>query len=362
MLNVIKAQQEPIIKLMSKPYFSVIIPTFNRAKLLKATLQIILAQTFQDFEIIVLDNCSSDDTEKVVKSLKSKKIKYFKNKENIIIEKNIKKSLALGQGSYLFTTGDDDFILFSDTLEKVKEILEREKVGYIRLNLIEKKFIGKGLRKSIVTVENDIKIDKNSSPERVIEFFHKIGSGHIAGLVMKNSHDIADAMIDCPDVPWIKIIYDLTQKYGAYFLSNFYMIITWSQGAILNYYDVLPGNRLMFEDYTQFVFKIIPKKDLSLYKLRFYSRYIILQPVIKLYSSNMNLIRFNKKLMQLEPRLKNNISFWLFFFIALVIPKFIWRFVRVIQHKSKDTINTLKNKDKIFKRFNVLDRKYYASL
>ena len=61
--------------------FSIIIPTYNRARFLKTTLDSILNQTFTDFEIIVVDDGSTDDTESVVSAFSSEKIKYFK-KEN----------------------------------------------------------------------------------------------------------------------------------------------------------------------------------------------------------------------------------------------------------------------------------------
>ena len=169
------------------PFFSILIPTYNRCNLLKATIEIILAQTFKDFELIISDNASTDETEKVVKSFKDKRIKYFKNKENIGAENNYKKVFSYAKGEYLFSMGDDDFILFDDSLEKVKRILDKEEFGFLRLNLIERKLIGQGLRKSIIIQEEDIKIEKNAPAGKIIEFFNKIAAGHLAGLVIKNS-------------------------------------------------------------------------------------------------------------------------------------------------------------------------------
>ena len=60
-----------------KPFFSVIIPTYNSAILLKRAIQSVLDQTFKDFEIIVIDNSSEDNTESVVQSFNSKKIIFF---------------------------------------------------------------------------------------------------------------------------------------------------------------------------------------------------------------------------------------------------------------------------------------------
>lgn len=51
------------------PFFSVVIPSYNRAKLLKAVLQSVQAQTFADFEVVLVDDGSTDDTERVVREL-----------------------------------------------------------------------------------------------------------------------------------------------------------------------------------------------------------------------------------------------------------------------------------------------------
>ena len=62
-------------------FISVIIPTYNRAHLIAGTLDSILAQKYQDFEIIIVDDGSTDDTEMVVASYLSDNVSYYK-KEN----------------------------------------------------------------------------------------------------------------------------------------------------------------------------------------------------------------------------------------------------------------------------------------
>ena len=344
----------------NEPFFSIVIPTYNRAELLKATITITLQQSFKDFEIIISNNCSTDHTKEVAKSFKDKRIRYFENKKNIGAEQNYKKVMSYARGKYIFSLGDDDFVLYEDTLEKIKRLLDKKHYGFIRLNLIERKLIGKGLQKNIINVEHDIEIQKDAQPEKIINFFWAIGAGHIAGLVIKNYKGLSSQFLTFPEIPWIKIIYNNTKMHGAFYIADLYMIITWSMGGILTHYDPREDNRFMFEEYIDFVFSIIPKKDISDYRLRYFQKYITHQPVIKLYSSNRNLILFDKRLFQLEPRLKQNISFWLFFSIAFLVPKTIWKLVRVIQHRKKNKLKELKNKEKIFNKFNFLYSKYYA--
>lgn len=87
---------------------SIIIPTYNRAGSLKGAIKSVLNQTFQDFELIIVDDGSSDNTKKVVESFQSDKIKYIyqENSGGAAGPKNtgIKES----QGEYIAILDSDD--------------------------------------------------------------------------------------------------------------------------------------------------------------------------------------------------------------------------------------------------------------
>ena len=61
----------------SFPFFSVVIPTYNRENIIKNAIDSVLSQSFQDFEIIIIDNGSTDKTKQFIKSYSNAKIKYF---------------------------------------------------------------------------------------------------------------------------------------------------------------------------------------------------------------------------------------------------------------------------------------------
>ncbi len=349
---------------MKKPFFSIVIPTYNHAKNLQTAISICLKQTFRDFELIISDNASKDQTEKIVKAFGDKRIKYFKNKINIGAANNYGKVISYAKGKYIFTMGDDDFILFDDTLEKVKRVLDKRKWGFIRLNLLERTLDGQGLRKSFITTERDFSIDSHSSPEKIFDFFSKIATSHLAGLVIKNRKFFSKGFIDCSDSPWIKPLYENVKTDGGFFMAEEYMVITWCREGdkigVSHYYDVPQNNRLMFEDYTDFVFKQIPAPKLAAFKYNFYRKFIMLQPVIKLYSNNNNLIMFDHRLLELEPRLKKNTIFWLVVVVAFIMPKFIWDIARIIQHWQKNSLDKLKNINIIEQRFNYLNETFFS--
>ena len=64
------------------PKLTVIITTYNRANLLKDAIKSVLSQSFQDFELIVVDDCSPDNTEEAIKKFQDKRIFYLRHGEN----------------------------------------------------------------------------------------------------------------------------------------------------------------------------------------------------------------------------------------------------------------------------------------
>ena len=68
---------------MISPKVTIAIPTYNRAQLLKISMQSVLDQDYPDFRILVLDNASSDNTEEVVRSFSDTRITYHRNKKNV---------------------------------------------------------------------------------------------------------------------------------------------------------------------------------------------------------------------------------------------------------------------------------------
>jgi len=83
----------------------------------------VLNQTFKDFELIVVDNYSSDNTESVVKSYSDKRIKYFKNQNNGFIGVNRNYGIEKSCGEYIAFLDDDDLWL-PEKLERQVELLD----------------------------------------------------------------------------------------------------------------------------------------------------------------------------------------------------------------------------------------------
>lgn len=93
------------------PKVSVLIPTYNYAHYLDDAIQSVMDQTFTDFKLIIVDNCSTDNTDDVVKKyLSDNRVSFYKNKTNLGLVGNWNRCLDFATGEYIkFLCADDKF-------------------------------------------------------------------------------------------------------------------------------------------------------------------------------------------------------------------------------------------------------------
>ncbi len=109
--------------------FSVCIPTYNRARSLRRALKSAVSQNVENYEIIVSDNDSRDETKKVTESFGASKIKYWKNPSNIGMVGNWNQVLKLAKGEYVAFLFDDDEFATSHLREASKVLKAHPSVG-----------------------------------------------------------------------------------------------------------------------------------------------------------------------------------------------------------------------------------------
>lgn len=86
----------------------ILLPTYNDAGYLKDTIQSILSQSFNDFELIILDNASTDETPEVVRAIDDPRITYHRHPENLGFLGNLNAGFKLARGRYLVVQNSDD--------------------------------------------------------------------------------------------------------------------------------------------------------------------------------------------------------------------------------------------------------------
>jgi len=103
-----------------QPFVTVVIPTFNHAKLLRRALDSVVAQTFNNWEAIVINNFSTDETIEVVESYQDDRIKLINFKNNGVIAASRNQGIKNARGTYIaFLDSDDNW--YSEKLQKCVE-------------------------------------------------------------------------------------------------------------------------------------------------------------------------------------------------------------------------------------------------
>lgn len=107
------------------PYFSVIIPVFNREHLLPNVLDSLKNQTFTDFEVIIVDDCSIDNSFKVADDYKLNNKKVFKNEQNSERCVTRNRGITEAKGKYICFLDSDDYHL-PDHLDKLHYFIKKQ--------------------------------------------------------------------------------------------------------------------------------------------------------------------------------------------------------------------------------------------
>ena len=90
------------------PTVSVVIPTYNRADLLPRAIRSVLSQTYWNCELIIVDDCSTDNTREVVSTWTDSRIRYIRHPENRHQSGAINTGIEHARGQYVAFLDDDD--------------------------------------------------------------------------------------------------------------------------------------------------------------------------------------------------------------------------------------------------------------
>jgi len=147
---------------------SVLIATYNRAPYLERAVKSVLRQTYHNMEIIIVDDCSSDNTKDMVEQLrkasKNTRIKYFRNEANRKFGYTINKAAQQAEGEFLAILGDDDEWCNENKLKLQFEMLEQNShrrigavcTGFRYMNGNDKKILRTVVPVKVASLEESI--------------------------------------------------------------------------------------------------------------------------------------------------------------------------------------------------------------
>jgi glycosyltransferase involved in cell wall biosynthesis len=117
---------------MKNPIVSFVIPCYKLAHLLPDCITSILSQTYSNFEVLIMDDCSPDNTSEVAQSFQDIRIKHIRNDPNLGHLRNYNKGIGLTRGKYVWLISADDYLRKPYILEKYVSLMDKHPdVGYV---------------------------------------------------------------------------------------------------------------------------------------------------------------------------------------------------------------------------------------
>ena len=126
------------------PLISVIVPTYNRGYIITQALQSIYSQTFQDFEIIVVDDGSTDNTRQIVTKIADDRLRYIKHEKNKGLASALTTGFKAARADFLAELSTDDTWIQNTYLSKTYEALSHspEDIGAVYTGMLKEHING----------------------------------------------------------------------------------------------------------------------------------------------------------------------------------------------------------------------------
>ena len=117
------------------PKISVIMPAYNAEKYIAQAIESILGQTYGDFELIIINDCSQDRTEEIVLSYDDPRIIYLKNEQNLGVAKTLNRGLEVAKGRYIARMDADDIAMLERFAKQIAFLDSNADVAVLGTNV-----------------------------------------------------------------------------------------------------------------------------------------------------------------------------------------------------------------------------------
>jgi glycosyltransferase involved in cell wall biosynthesis len=120
------------------PLVTFVVPCYKLAHLLPQCVRSILQQSYENFEILIMDNCSPDNTPEVAASFNDARVKHIRNEINLGHVRNFNKGITMAQGKYVWLVSPDDWLRSPQALTQYVHMMEQNpEVGFAFCRCIE---------------------------------------------------------------------------------------------------------------------------------------------------------------------------------------------------------------------------------
>ena len=191
---------------MENELVSIIMPTYNCAKFIGKTIESVLNQTYSNWELIIVDDCSKDNTEEVVKAFNDSRIKYNKLENNSGAAIARTEAMKIASGTYMAFLDSDD-LWKKDKLEKQLKFMKENNYNFTCTTYEQINEAGEKLNKIIKTKKradyNRILLDCPVGNSTVMYNVEKLGKFEVPNIRKRND-----------DCLWLQILKKEKYIYG----------------------------------------------------------------------------------------------------------------------------------------------------
>lgn len=345
----------------SLPDFSVIIPTYNRSSFAKRAALSALNQKKVSLEVLVVDDCSSDDTKSVIAKIKDRRLRYIRNPNRLGTGANFLKCFKHARGKYVFTLGDDDFILNENTLFVVKATMQKYNSGIGRVGGVAYESSPQA------PYGTQILSDKllYYKPEKGLNILVKsieFGLGYFSGVVFENKRlDKKMLELNHQCYPhhmcnaYLRLAYDLIIKHGMVYIPKYLIVGHLSLALIPKYFSIKPHGRFFLEETIKLVSEFANERELSEFTHVYLRTHLVLLPNIKYFTNLSNYFAVLSRLVVLDNTLIYSPKF-IVYSAAGLLPNFIIKFIRdTLTLKGRNTVPAILKKYNYYKDLKKLD-------
>lgn len=323
-------------------FFSIIIPNFNSSKTIYETVNSIVSQSYKNFELIIQDDFSTDNSLEIIKKFNDPRIKIFKNSKNLGYGPNLELGRKNASYEYIIICGNDD-ILRSDLLESYSKIYINSNIGAIVRPFYEYIEKNKPVRFRSYNIEKTYdEIGLTDDHFKISQIFYL--AGNLSGVSFQNS--LIEKGIN-KDI-WPAHIYPLCEvllKKKVAVHNIFCVAVKLDSNQSTKSFAFIESPSIQWIRMFNLFFN--NKNHIKLFnylKRNFVAKNYIGLVQIKNFGSTNKFIFESLFYIKLNPRILLDLKFYFYFFSILIIPRFLLRkiVINVKKFNSKIIINDKK--------------------